>query len=456
MNHIIFGYENGINLNRHKSRKQGKQKEELKLLKKFLKLTAVSLILCFSALATETITFNDITYGKVSAQEQKTIFSDIKESAWYYDDVKYVHENGLMNGTSETEFSPTDVTTRGMIVTILWRLEGEPVEDGILFQDVKSAAYYHHAVSWAAKNQIVNGYSKTSFGPDDTATREQFAAIMYRYAAYKEYDVSAEAVLDKYNDKEEISEYALNSLKWANANGFITGTSETTISPKDNVQRCQVAAVLRRLCEKFSLSKKKTDNTDNSIVNNDDKINESIPTTSDKANNGTSGGGYSGGSDNSSGQTTQPEHDETDNVIQQATIKLKTTYGDPGETITVPVDLTENPGILGMVLSLEYDENAMQLVNVENGEAVSDVLTLTHSQKLESGIRFLWDGIEVKPEDVKKGNLLTLTFELSPDVMPGKRYPLQLKYESGKVVDTNLSSIYLRILQGYVEIKNLD
>ena len=429
--------------------------------KKVLKSAVVSLVLCFSVLAMETSASNDITYNNANTQEQIIKFSDVEESAWYYDDIKYVQSNGLMNGTSETEFSPANVTTRGMIVTILWRLEGEPIEDGVIFQDVKSDAYYHDAVSWASKNLIVSGYSETSFGPDDAATREQFATIMYRYASYKDYDISAEAVLDNYNDKEEISEYALNSLKWANANGFITGTSEATISPKDNVQRCQVAAVLRRLCKKFSLTKEEMADTNNNLFNNDSKKDEkdieSTPATSEKSNNGTSGGGYSGGdSSASSEQTTQPESNRDNNGVQKATIKLNTTYGDPGETITVPIDLTENPGILGMVLSLEYDEDAMKLVNIENGDAVSDVLTLTYSKKLESGIRFLWDGIEVKPEDARKGNLLVLTFELSPDVMPGKRYPLQLKYESGKVVDTNLNSIYLKILQGYVEINNLD
>ena len=117
-------------------------------------------------------------------------FTDVASDAWYYDAVAYVYENGLMNGTSLTTFGPDVNITRGMIVTILYRLDGEPAASVSNFTDVPANAYYTDAVAWAAENGIVKGYDDGAFGPDDDVTMEQFAAILYRYAAYKGYDVS--------------------------------------------------------------------------------------------------------------------------------------------------------------------------------------------------------------------------------------------------------------------------
>ena len=178
-------------------------------------------------------------------------FADVADTDWFADAVQYVSDNGMMNGTSETTFGPNETTTRGMIVTILYRLEGEPeAEATSAFADVAADMYYADAVNWAAANNIVTGYDDTSFGPDDTITREQMAAILYRYAQYKGYDVTTGGMaLNEYTDAGQISEYAVPAMQWANENGLITGSTATTIEPQGNALRAEVATILMRFCE---------------------------------------------------------------------------------------------------------------------------------------------------------------------------------------------------------------
>lgn len=177
-------------------------------------------------------------------------FGDVQSTDWYYDEVQYVYENGLMSGTSATTFSPDATTTRGMIVTILHRLEGTPaVSTSGTFADVTAGRYYTDAVEWASANGIVGGYGNGRFGPNDPITREQMAAILYRYAAYKEYDVSGAADLSGYSDASSISSYARIAMQWANHSGLVNGTSGATLSPQGSATRAQVAVILYRFCE---------------------------------------------------------------------------------------------------------------------------------------------------------------------------------------------------------------
>ena len=183
-------------------------------------------------------------------------FTDVSESDWFFNDVKFVYQNGLMNGTSATTFSPEGTTSRGMIVTILWRMAGSPdMEDkiwGYPFADVDATAYYGTAVYWARLNGIAGGYDDATFGPNDPITREQMAAILYRYAQYKGYDVSAKADLNKFTDADEISNYALEALQWANAEGLIKGKGDGVLDPKGQATRAEAAAILTRFCEQYA------------------------------------------------------------------------------------------------------------------------------------------------------------------------------------------------------------
>ena len=175
-------------------------------------------------------------------------FSDLDLSKWYHDGIHYCVENGMMEGIPGNLFAPNASTTRGMIVTILYRLEGAPAVSGDCpFDDVAAGAWYEDAVTWAASNQIVEGYLG-KYNPEDAITREQMAAIIYRYAEYKGYDAAGKADLSKFTDNGEISTWAEAALAWANANGLLEGNN-SKLMPKANAERCQVAAILHRFCE---------------------------------------------------------------------------------------------------------------------------------------------------------------------------------------------------------------
>ncbi|MDO4281250.1 MAG: S-layer homology domain-containing protein [Peptococcaceae bacterium] len=177
-------------------------------------------------------------------------FTDVSADAWYIDPVRFVYSEGLMTGTSATTFSPNLTTTRGMIVAILYRMEGEPDLSGenlgYPFADVDASAYYGDAVYWARMNGIVSGYSSDAFGPTDSITREQLAAILYNYAEYKGVDVSARNDLSDNTDAGSISGWATDAMQWANAAGIVSGMSATELAPKGNATRAQVAAMLQR------------------------------------------------------------------------------------------------------------------------------------------------------------------------------------------------------------------
>ena len=179
-------------------------------------------------------------------------FGDVDDGDWFADAVRFVYENGMMNGVSETYFAPHATTSRSMIVTILYRLEGEPVvDDAMDFTDVAGDAYYAEAVRWAASEGIVGGYGGGLFGSDDAVTREQLAVILYRYAVYKGYDVSIgeDTNILSYADFADLSEYAIPAMQWACGAGVITGVTDATLVPQGEATRAQVAAMLMRFCE---------------------------------------------------------------------------------------------------------------------------------------------------------------------------------------------------------------
>ena len=176
-------------------------------------------------------------------------YTDVDTTQWYHEGVDYVIANGMMNGTGTNIFEPNATTTRGMIVTILYRLEKEPAAGTSPFTDVDAGQWYAKAVAWAAANGVVNGTSPTTFNPNDPITREQMAAILYRYASFKGYDVTAKADLAGFTDAAQISDYAKDPMAWANKAGLIGGVSATTLQPQGSAIRAQVATILMRFCE---------------------------------------------------------------------------------------------------------------------------------------------------------------------------------------------------------------
>ncbi len=178
-------------------------------------------------------------------------YVDVDQSLWYHDGIDYVIVKELMNGVADNLFAPNGTTNRAMIVTILHRLEGTPEAAPSSFLDVPADQWYTDAVGWAAANGIVTGYDADTFGPLDPITREQMAAILYRYANYKGYDVSAgeDTNILSYVDAESVSEYAVTPMQWAVGEGLIAGMEDNTLAPTGTALRSQVATILMRFCE---------------------------------------------------------------------------------------------------------------------------------------------------------------------------------------------------------------
>lgn len=202
--------------------------------------------------AVTTYTVNELTVStriEVEFTNGTLPFTDVLESDWFYDDVVFAYENGLFAGTSDTTFSPNTSMTRAMLVTVLYRLEGQPAVSGRSgFADVQYNGYYEDAVTWAADNGIVNGTSTSTFSPNANVTREQMAAILYRYAQYKKYNTAASSSLNSFSDHTSVSGYAVASLQWSVAEKLVNG-SNGKLMPTGNASRAQVAAILHRFAE---------------------------------------------------------------------------------------------------------------------------------------------------------------------------------------------------------------
>ena len=201
------------------------------------------------------LTKNMTVYAGWRADENPDIvvnpFTDVSEKDWFYNDAMFVYKNGLMLGTSKTLFSPHGTVTRGMMATILWRMEGSLAPKGEnSFTDVEAGRWYADAITWTTENGIFAGYSKDKFGPDDPITREQLTAIFYRYADYKGYKLTVTENLDKFEDADKITDYAKMVMQWAVGNGLIKGKSENLLDPQGTATRAEISAMLHRFIEK--------------------------------------------------------------------------------------------------------------------------------------------------------------------------------------------------------------
>ena len=185
----------------------------------------------------------------VTFEQAPLPFHDVTEGDWFYDAVRCAYETGLMDGVGDNLFAPNSETTRAQLVTILYRLAGEPEPGGDSgFSDVAAGIWYTDAVAWAAENGIVNGVSDTEFAPGDDITREQLVTVLYRYAESKGYDVSASADLSGYPDAGQVQDYAQPAMAWAVAEGIVEGV-DGTLNPTGDATRAQIATILMRFCE---------------------------------------------------------------------------------------------------------------------------------------------------------------------------------------------------------------
>lgn len=350
-------------------------------------------------------------------------FSDVRTTDWFYESVQYVCAHGIMNGSGANAFAPQEKTTRGMVVAMLYRYEDSPqVSAQCPFQDVAAGKYYRNAVIWAAENELVGGLGGERFGPDEAVTREQLAAILYRYANYKGYDTQKSAELTKFIDSSDIGSYAVKAVKWAVAEGILSGVSASELQPKGFAVRAQVAAILMRFCEGTASGNAPTE----SGANGQKKTDAPADAGKDDA-----------------GSTTQ-------SGFTLSTGTAEASAGD--KKVTVLISVKDNPGILGMRLSVSYDESALTLTGASNGDAVSKVLTLTKAKTLRSGCNFVWDGIELDASDIKDGTVLELQFRVSDSAAAGK-YPIAIHYNSGDIIDNDLQNLSPQIQNGYISIK---
>lgn len=178
-------------------------------------------------------------------------FTDVASGSWYEKAVEYVTRSNLMSGTGSNKFSPDSSMTRAMLVTVLWRAEGQPEASAAAgFTDVDADSWYSTAVSWAVENGIVNGTSDTTFSPNKNITRQEIAAIIQRYAKYKGADVSQTADINSYTDSSSVASWASDAMAWAVKNGVITGATNTTLAPLSNATRAQTATMLMRYMQK--------------------------------------------------------------------------------------------------------------------------------------------------------------------------------------------------------------
>lgn len=177
-------------------------------------------------------------------------FKDVKSSDWYFDAVQYAYEHDLMNGTGTATFSPKDTATRGMMVTILYNLEGKPTAGNPSFTDVPPDKWYAVPIAWANANGIVSGYGNGKFGPNDPISREQMATILYQYAKYKQFDLTVTGNISTFIDGEKTSKSAVIPCNWAVGKGLISGVGNHQIDPIGNAERSHIAAIMKSFCER--------------------------------------------------------------------------------------------------------------------------------------------------------------------------------------------------------------
>lgn len=180
---------------------------------------------------------------------QPFLFDDVSEDRWYYDAMKFVFDEGLMDSLTASQYAPAANTTRGVLVTALYRMEGEPAAASANFSDVAAGSEYANAVNWAAANGIVNGYGDGTFGADNLITREQMAAILYRFAEYKAYDLTDSKDLASFPDGGSVSGWAVKDMQWATGVGLINGTTGGALNPMGFTTRAETAQMILRFCQ---------------------------------------------------------------------------------------------------------------------------------------------------------------------------------------------------------------
>ena len=395
-------------------------------------------------------------------------FADVQSDAWYAESVEYVFDNGLMNGVTETSFEPETHITRGMIVTIIYRMENSPKVNGTLkFSDVNETYYYAQPVIWASGNKIVNGYDADTFAPEDKITREQFAAILCRYAKYKGIDVSADenigGKLSAYSDSDKISDYAKDSMLWANSNKLITGVTSSTLVPQGIASRAQAATIFMRfdkLLGQFKDNntstevKENKDNKENKEQNEIENVKEPEQEKTQDKNNPSSGNGSgsdkvpadrdenAGEWDDVKGETND---EENESEITKPAIFVADAVAD-GKYADVIISVANNPGIASLKFDVEFDDESLKLVSVDFDSRWGDYITAPTPYKNPQTVNLISPFENITAE----GKLATLRFEILGTSFNGD---ITIKCDKNNIFNSDFDEVEFDVKNGKIKNK---
>ena len=396
----------------------------------------------------------------------ESIFADVADNSWYAAGVEYVYQKGFMNGVTSNTFEPESKITRGMVVTIIYRLEGKPsVTEKFGYTDVAENDYYFDSVMWATETCIVNGYGGSIFAPQDTITREQFATILYRYSKYKGFDISVDNesrdTFEKYSDSSSISPYAQNAMEWALVSGLITGITPVTLEPQETATRAQAATVLMRFdgwCDSDNNGKQETDSStsgtsDSSSSNGSDEKETEHITDGNKRDNDSSSS-HDRADSSKANEKTDDNKEETTST--HPTLKVSDTSTDGKKSIEVSVSIKNNPGTSALLVSFEYDENAVKLKEIRNGEVFTSdrEYVFTAPKNTASGCRASWYTLNELPA-TNDGVVAILCFEVLEDAPEGT-YSINIKCEPDNAINAIEENIDFKTVNGSIVIKQKD
>lgn len=367
-------------------------------------------------------------------------FTDVPCEEWYTESVEYAYEHGFMNGTSETTFEPETHITRGMIVTIIYRMEGSPKTEGdSKFNDVNKTYYYATPIIWATENNIVNGYDEDTFAPDDKITREQFATILYRYAKYKGLDILADENISEqlkgYSDNEKISNYALAAMVWAKSSKLITGVTITTLVPQGIATRAQAATIFMRFDKLLGEFEEKDTSIDN-MENEEQVKNEMSENNSDGKNNN------AGNQDDLKNET---YGEENENEITRPTIYVYDAVAT-GKYADIVISVINNPGIASLKFDVCFDDKNLKLVSVDFDSQWGDYITTPTPYKNPQTINLISPFENI----AKEGKLAILRFEILNEFYAQN---ITIKCDTNNIFDSDFDEVEFDVINGKIKMQ---
>ena len=408
-------------------------------------------------------------------------FSDVPKNEWYAESIDYAYENGFMNGMTQTTFEPQTSISRGMIVTIIHRMEGSPKTAGELnFVDVNSSYYYCEPIKWASQNGIVNGIDKENFAPDVEITREQFATILYRYVISKGVDLKAgEQSLSfaNYADKDKISEYAVSALTWANENGLIKGVTTTMLEPQGKATRAQAATIFMRFDKLLKESvkadasseksdEKANDNKDNETTEKKPSDKEDLSSSKDNTPQTTPDSNNNQNNNQDKDENTgewddvMSEPDKNEDIKDNEGNKDEENVNNKDELPTTPtiyiddvsvngkyadvvISVINNPGIASLKFDVNFDDEKLKLVSVNFDSSWGDYITAPTPYKNPQTINMIspFENIEAN------GKLAVLRFELLDDTIEEK---IIIKCDESNIFDSDFNDVEFETIDGKI------